>query len=90
MTQYKCVKRVTTDGGKTIHPVGTVLNTPGDMTEADAASLLRQRAVVEMQPPAQASVATQAVKPSLDELKQEESALQEQINELEHEGGEDK
>lgn len=48
MTQYKCIKRLTTDQGKTIHEVGEVI----DLSEDDAKSALKQSAVVAVDVPA--------------------------------------
>lgn len=88
MTEYKCIKRVTTDGFETIREVGDVLTVPTDLTDADAQSLLRQRAIVEYHPPDQAPAAqTQTAQPSLNALKKEDAQLQQEIANMEHEGG---
>lgn len=44
MAKYECVKRVTTDGHKTIHEVGEIIT----LSDADAKSLIHQGAVVEI------------------------------------------
>lgn len=43
MTQYKCIKRLTTDNHKTVHEVGDIV----ELSDQDAASALKQKAVVE-------------------------------------------
>lgn len=44
MSQYECIKRVTTDGHKTVHEVGELIT----LSDADAKSLIHQGAVVEI------------------------------------------
>jgi DNA-binding transcriptional MerR regulator len=79
MAEYKCIQRMTTDGGKTIHEIGEIV----DLSDKDVEIVLRLKAV---EPVADNSDST-ASEPTLAEVKEEEQQLQGQIDQMEHEGG---
>ncbi|WDL96404.1 hypothetical protein [Alicyclobacillus sp. ALC3] len=54
MGQYKCVKRLTTDGGKTVHEVGETV----ELTGNDEKVALRAQAVVAIKAPRNAPTET--------------------------------
>lgn len=81
--KYKCIKRLTTDGGKTIHEVGEIV----ELSDADAESALKQGAVIvqpDPQPEPQPMVPQS--KPTLDEVEKEAEQLEQQVQEMEQEG----
>lgn len=61
--KYRCIKRLSTDGGKTVHEVGEIV----ELSEADAQSALRQGAVVPVE------------QPNIEELKRERAELDAEI-----------
>ncbi|MFB5192657.1 hypothetical protein [Alicyclobacillus fastidiosus] len=80
MTLYKCIQRLSTDGGKTVHEVGETV----DLSDADAAVAIRMKAV---DPTPVQQTAPVASTPILDEVKQAADQLEQQVQEMEHEGG---